>query len=126
MTNPEATEPTAVEAALSDAERKGFRLAVLGRTGTLVAIGVYYLLAFQWPNNLVPSVVILAVAVTGLAPLALVGNRRERQGRFAFFAFEREFDGHRRTFASASLQVRSPPGLWVVPQVRRIRSMETP
>lgn len=88
MTGAKATEPTAVEAALSDAERKGFRLAVLGRTGALVAIAVYYLVAFQWPNNLVPAVVVLAVAVTGLAPLALAGGRWERPGRFAFFAFD--------------------------------------
>src|SRR5512134_3909932 len=88
VTGAKATEPTAVEAALSDAERKGFRLAVLGRTGALVAIAVYYLVAFQWPNNLVPAVVVLAVAVTGLAPLALTGGRWERPGRFAFFAFD--------------------------------------
>src|SRR3990167_7105005 len=78
----------AVDAALLDAERKGFRLAVLGRTGALVAIAAFYLVAFAWPNNLVPAAVILAAAAGGLAPLALVGSRWERSGRYAFFAFD--------------------------------------
>jgi len=83
-----ASEPDAVDIALSDAERKGFRLAVLGRTGALVAIAGFYLLAYRWPNNLFPAALILAVAVAGLAPLALAGGRQERAGRFAFFAFD--------------------------------------
>ncbi len=88
MTGPRAIVLTAVEVALSDAERRGFRLAVLGRTGALIAIAAFYLLAYRWPNNLVPAAVILAVAVAGLAPLTLIGGRWERAGRFAFFAFD--------------------------------------
>jgi len=84
----EVPESSAVETALLDAERKGFRLAVLGRTGALVAIALFYLVAFQWPNNLVPTALILVVAVAGLAPLALVGGQWERGGRYAFFAFD--------------------------------------
>ncbi len=78
----------AVEAALADAERKGFRLAVLGRTGALVAIAFFYFVAFAWPNNIVVAALFLAAAAVGLAPLALVGSRFERGGRFAFFAFD--------------------------------------
>lgn len=88
MTRPKAIELSAVEAALAEAERKGFRLAVHGRTCALVAIAAFYLLAFRWPNNLVPAAVVLAVAIAGLAPLALVGGRWERAGRFAVFAFD--------------------------------------
>jgi adenylate cyclase len=88
VTGPKAIELATVEGALSEAERKGFRLAVLGRTGALVAIAMFYLVAYRWPNNLVPAAVILAVAVAGLAPLMLVGGRWERAGRFAFFAFD--------------------------------------
>src|SRR5688572_28006410 len=84
----EAPETSAVDAALADAERKGFRLAVLGRSCALVAIALFYLAAFQWPNNLVPTALILVVAIVGLAPLALVGSRLERSGRYAFFAFD--------------------------------------
>lgn len=88
MTSHKAIALTAVEIALSDAERGGFRLAVLGRTGALIAIAAFYLLAYRWPNNLVPAAVILAVAVAGLAPLTLIDGRWERAGRFAFFAFD--------------------------------------
>lgn len=84
----EVPESSAVETALLDAERKGFRLAVIGRTCALVAIALFYLVAFQWPNNLVPAALILVVAIVGLAPLALVGGRFERSGRYAFFAFD--------------------------------------
>ncbi len=88
MTSSQAIALTAVEGALFEAERKGFRLAVLGRTGALVAIAAFYLVAYRWPNNVVPATLILAVAVAGLAPLTLVGGRWERIGRFAFFAFD--------------------------------------
>lgn len=78
----------AVEEALADAERKGFRLAVLGRACALVAIGLFYVVAFAWPNNIFMAALFLAAAAVGLAPLALVGGRFERGGRFAFFAFD--------------------------------------
>ncbi|HTE82388.1 MAG TPA: hypothetical protein VK634_17015 [Reyranella sp.] len=78
----------AVEAALADAERKGFRLAVLGRTAALVAIACFYFAAFPWPNNIVMAALFLAAAGVGLAPLTLVGSRFERAGRFAFFAVD--------------------------------------
>jgi adenylate cyclase len=78
----------AVEIALADAERNGFRLAVLGRTWALIAIAGFYLIAFPWPNNLLMAMLFLAAAGAGLAPLALVGGRFERAGRFAFFALD--------------------------------------
>lgn len=78
----------AVEAALADAERKGFRLAVLGRTAALVAIACFYSAAFPWPNNIVMAALFLAAAGVGLAPLTLVGSRFERAGQFAFFAVD--------------------------------------
>lgn len=84
----EAPESSAVETALSDAECKGFRLAVLGRTGALVAIAAFYLVAFPWPNNIAMAALFLSAAAIGLAPLALVGGRFERGGRYALFAFD--------------------------------------
>ena len=85
---PAAAPSSAVEAALADAERKGFRLAVIGRTCALVAIAFFYLAAFPWPNNIFMATLFLAAAAVGLVPLALVGSRFERAGRFAFFAFD--------------------------------------
>ena len=78
----------AVEASLADAERKGFRLAVIGRTCALVPIAFFYLAVYRYPNNLYIAGLIVAVAAVGLAPLALVGGRHERIGRYALFAFD--------------------------------------
>ena len=61
---------------------------MIGRTCALVAIAAFYLAALKWPNNLVPSALVFAVAIVGLAPIALAGSRWERGGRYAFFAFD--------------------------------------
>lgn len=78
----------AVETALFDAERRGFRLAVIGRTCALVALAAFYFAVFPWPNNIAMAVLFLTAAAVGLVPLALVGSRFERSGRFALFAFD--------------------------------------
>lgn len=81
-------DPPSVAAALADAERGGFRLAVIGRTCALTAIAVFYFAAFPWPNNLLMAGAFLAFAAVGLGPLALVGGRFERPARFALFALD--------------------------------------
>lgn len=58
--------------ALADAERKGFRLAVIGRTCALVAIAFFYLAIYGYPNNVYVAGVILATAASGLIPLRLL------------------------------------------------------
>ena len=78
----------AVDLALAAAERRGFRLGVIGRTCALVAIAVFYLIAISWPNNLLPAAALLAIAGIGLLPLALVGGRYERAARFVIFGFD--------------------------------------
>jgi adenylate cyclase len=78
----------AVEAALADAERKGFRLAVIGRTCALIAIACFYLEAFQYPNNVFAAVGILSTTALGLVPLGLVGGRYERAARYALFTLD--------------------------------------
>lgn len=75
-----------VGAALSDAERRGFRLAVLGRGGALVALAAFYFIAFPWPNNLMMTAVFVAAAALGLVALALVHTRWERAARFGLLA----------------------------------------
>ena len=78
----------AVELALVDAERKGFRLAMIGRACALAAIAAFYFAVFPWPNNIAMTALFLAAGGVGLMPLALVGGRFERTGRFAIFAFD--------------------------------------
>ncbi|MBX3499259.1 MAG: adenylate/guanylate cyclase domain-containing protein [Alphaproteobacteria bacterium] len=75
-----------MDLALAAAERRGFRLGVIGRTCALVAIAAFYLIAISWPNNLLPAAALLAVAGIGLVPLVLVGGRYERAARFVIFA----------------------------------------
>ena len=76
-----------VDAALTEAERGGFRLAVLGWAGAMTAVTVFYFVTISGPNSIKVPAVAVALACVGLAPLALVGRRGERAGRFAFFAF---------------------------------------
>jgi hypothetical protein len=76
-----------VDAALAEAERRGFRLAVLGWAGAMTAIAVFYFVTISGPNSIKVPAVAIALACIGLAPLVLVGRRGERAGRFAFFAF---------------------------------------
>ncbi len=84
----EAPGSSAVDASLADAERKGFRLAVIGRTCALVPIALFYLATYGYPNNTYTAGLILATAAAGLVPLSLVGSRYERIGRYAFFALD--------------------------------------
>jgi adenylate cyclase len=85
---PAGAPGAAVELALADAERKGFRLAVIGRTGALVAIAAFYLAALSYPSNIYAGSLTLAISAVGLAPLALAGSPYERTGRYALFAFD--------------------------------------
>src|SRR3954469_15522280 len=84
----DAPKASAGELALADAERKGFRLAVIGRTGALVAIAIFYLAALSYPSNIYAALLTLAVSAVGLAPLGLAGGPNERRGRYALFAFD--------------------------------------
>ena len=84
----DALQAPSVEASLAEAERKGFRLAVIGRTCALVPIALFYLATYGYPNNIYIAVLVLVAAAAGLAPLALVDGRYERASRYAFFAFD--------------------------------------
>src|SRR5829696_3465396 len=85
---PDLSESSIVEPALAYAERKGFRLAVIGRICALVAIAAFYLTALRYPNTIYVPALLLAIAAVGLAPLGVVGSRYERVGRYALFAFD--------------------------------------
>ena len=84
----DAPQSPAIETALAEAERKGFRLAVIGRTCALIPIAVFYLAFFPSPNNLRIAGLILTATVVDLVPIALVGTRYERGARYALFAVD--------------------------------------
>src|SRR5829696_5685411 len=98
---PDLSESSIVEPALAYAERKGFRLAVIGRICALVAIAAFYLTALRYPNTIYVPALLLAIAAVGLAPLGVVGSRYERVGRYALFAFD--------AAAISALLVLAPP-----------------
>ena len=78
----------AAEVSLAEAERKGFRLAVIGRSLALVPIALFYLVIARFPINIGLAGLFLLAAAAGLVPLALVGGRFERAGRYAMFAVD--------------------------------------
>lgn len=80
--------PRSVEIALTEAERNGFRLAVIGRTCALVAISVFYGVGAPYPSNVYIAGLILASVALGLAVLGSAASRYERLGRYVFFAFD--------------------------------------
>jgi hypothetical protein len=59
-------DPSTAEQALDEAERKGFWLAVIGRTCALVAIAVFYLTALRYPNNIYVAGLVLGIAGSAL------------------------------------------------------------
>lgn len=79
---------SSAEDALVDAERKGFRLAVIGRTCALVAFAFFYLALYAYPNNVYVAGIILLTAALGLVSLRLVHTRYERIARFVLFTFD--------------------------------------
>ncbi len=78
----------AAEDALANAERKGFRLVVIGRICALVAFALFYLTVYRYPLNLYVAGVILTAAAIGLVPLRLVYSRYERIARFVLLTFD--------------------------------------
>lgn len=81
-------QSSAAENALAGAERKGFRLAVIGRSCALVAFAFFYLTTFKYPSSVFVAGLFLATAAIGLIPLRLADSRYERISRFALFTFD--------------------------------------
>jgi class 3 adenylate cyclase len=76
-----------VEADLDRAGRAGFRLAVIGRSLALAAVGLYYGYVLHWPSGLYALLGVSAFIALGLIPLTLLGTRYERLWhRYALFA----------------------------------------
>jgi class 3 adenylate cyclase len=77
-----------IAAALSNAERKGFWIAVAGRTVAVMLIAFAQMLSYYFPINISIAAITSMIALGGLISLAAVGTRHERQARYALFAFD--------------------------------------
>lgn len=85
---PGSNSPTAIDIALEQAERKGFAFAVFGRAVAIGIIAVFALWGYYFPINIAVFAATLAVALTGLVALLVVGSPFEKAARFAVFAFD--------------------------------------
>lgn len=92
----------AAEDALADAERKGFRLAVMGRSCAFAAFALFYLATFKYPNSVAVAGLFLVTAAIGLIPLRLTGTRYERISRFILFTFDAAIAGAALAFVPLS------------------------
>lgn len=82
------SDDEAVERALANASRAGFRLAVFGRNGALLLIAIFYLTGVSYPNNMPVAGLIMASCVVGFVALARRGRRGEHVARYALFGFD--------------------------------------
>ncbi len=76
------------ERALAEARRKGFRLAIIGRTIAVTALAFAFLAGYHFPVNVAIWLFTLGLALIGLFALATAGTRYEDASRYAFFSFD--------------------------------------
>ena len=86
--HPFANPLDTIEAALSRAERAGFKIAVIGRTMAIMLMAFSYLFSFYFPINLGISALTAVIALIGPVSLAAVGTCYEKQARYGLFAFD--------------------------------------
>lgn len=66
------------ESALDEAERRGLRLALIGRTVALVCVLAWYATFIPWPSNLKGLAIVSGFAAVGGLHYWLIATRRER------------------------------------------------
>ncbi|WP_244630063.1 adenylate/guanylate cyclase domain-containing protein [Microvirga tunisiensis] len=76
------------ERALADAQRKGFRLAIVGRTIAVGALAFVFLAGYHFPFNVAIWLLTLALALSGLMALKTAGTRLENMVRYVFFLLD--------------------------------------
>jgi class 3 adenylate cyclase len=76
------------ESALADAQRKGFRLAIVGRTISVSALAFVFLAGYHFPFNVAIWLFTLALALSGLIALKTAGTRLENILRYVFFLLD--------------------------------------
>ncbi|WOS64407.1 hypothetical protein [Sinorhizobium fredii] len=88
MENSTPTQAEPTSRALAFAERRGFKLAVYGRTVAALLMAGAALWGYYYPNNLWIAGLFIVFAAIGLLPLAAVDTRYEITARYAFFAMD--------------------------------------
>ncbi|SON58480.1 Adenylate cyclase 1 (plasmid) [Hartmannibacter diazotrophicus] len=73
------------ENALAEAQRHGFRLAIIGRTIAIVTLSFNFLAGYHFPVNIAIWLFTLTIAISGLLWLKTADTRLERLSRFASF-----------------------------------------
>lgn len=79
---------TTGERALAEAQRKGFRLAIVGRTIAITALAFAFLAGYHFPVNILIWLFTLGLGLAGLLALRTAGTRLENLSRYAFFSFD--------------------------------------
>jgi len=77
---------TTGERALAEAQGKGFRLAIFGRTVALAILAFAFLAGYHFPINVEVCLFTLVLALAGLVALRTIGTKREKVSRFIFFS----------------------------------------
>lgn len=88
MENSTPTHAEPMSRALAFAERRGFKLAVYGRTVAALLMAAAALWGYYYPNNFWIAGLFIVFATIGLLPLAAVDTRYEIAARYAFFAMD--------------------------------------
>lgn len=73
------------EKALAEAQRKGFRLAILGRAFALTALAFVFLAGYHYPTNIAIWLFTLLLAFAGLFALRTAETWLENATRYIFF-----------------------------------------
>ena len=108
-----------VEAALANAERRGLKLAITGRTLALVPFFLWLVIAGSWPSNVLGGTIVGVFIALGVLHYFLIGGRRERWWhRYAFMTID--------VLALASLAAFMPLSIGGdVPQIIAFRAYGT-
>ncbi|MEO1016200.1 MAG: adenylate/guanylate cyclase domain-containing protein [Pseudomonadota bacterium] len=80
---------TSADQALLDAERRGLKLAIKGRTAALTLVTLWFVLAASGGPDLFPALPVLPFILTGIIHHLLIGSRYDRRWlKYAFFTID--------------------------------------
>lgn len=84
LNKPQEQSPAGLKA-LAAVQRKGFRLAVIGRSVALCLLAIVFLIGYQYPVNLAIWATTSALGLAGLGALLTLGRSYETPVKYVFF-----------------------------------------